>query len=301
MVISQSQTILRDRAKKKKAAQAVATAEGRKEGEVTQGVGGPVVRTPEQQKKFSEEAKGFQGEQRTPEREAEFRGIADPKAAANIQSAIGKIGVDTNTPQQIPVDDKGQPIQELAGDGTPLLSGSVSPVTPSDVSTVAGVGGVGKIAAGVGVMVGGKLLSKPLLSSVAKAGATSSRGLLGRVGLGLFGASGLGGVVKFSRTSVKNEAGAQVTASTKNISDIIAGVKAGLYADNPMEAVEMFNIELQNIARAEKTLQQLRNSPIDKLKFLSSGAATELAQIEGFRRMQPQIQEQLAIALAGAI
>lgn len=77
MVVSQSQTRLRQKAEKDKSRKNLATAQGKVEGSA-QDPSGNTIRTPEQQKDFSEKAKEFQGEQRTPERDLEFQQAQDP-------------------------------------------------------------------------------------------------------------------------------------------------------------------------------------------------------------------------------
>ena len=97
------QDVIRRQAQEKQARMDKATAEGRVEGQVTD-ASGRIIRTPEQQKEFTERAKEFKGEEEKARsftgRAAEFQALADPKRAAEIKAIENAPAPDFDIPSQ---------------------------------------------------------------------------------------------------------------------------------------------------------------------------------------------------------
>ena len=317
MAPSNSQKVLVDRAKKKKARMAdpvnLNDPSKPKLPERTE---------PERQasQKAFDERKKFEGEvpeNQTPERRAEQEQTQDPEGFAKKQEAIGQINKTMSPQEQV----------ELNLKKPDFLPGVLDGKTPQDIIGLAGVAGTegqptvkeslatgvkaaGILAAGAGVIAAGTSaaflgnIARVLPSRVGVQAATNTASTA-RVGSkvfnSLFGGSLVTGAIKLSRTQDKTEATTNVTNSISNINSIIGGVEKGLYLDNPTLAVQLYNQELQNILRSEKTLHALKSSPFEKVKIFSAGAGAGLADIEAFRRLQGQYEQRLTIALGGAI
>ena len=305
------QDVIRRQAQEKQARMDKAKDEGRVEGQVTNAKG-EVIRTPEQQKEFTERAREFRDEEVRPERAREFRALADPKRAAEVESAVSQIGKEKPQEEQVQKTLKGGEQIIINAEGKRVLrmpDGRDLPINtlgaPTDETNAAvdkGLQTAVQIAAApILITAGGALLSTGSIGASAAANTVKSVGLGTKVFGGLFGATAITGAVKLSRTQDKTEATTQITNSITNINDIITAVQEGLYADNPMLAVEMFNAELQNIARNEKTLYALSRSPFEKVKVFSSGAGAGLANVEAFRRIQNQYELRLQNALGALI
>ena len=164
---------------------------------------------------------------------------------------------------------------------------------PEQVTKKNFVEGIKKEIAPTAVGVGAGALTGAVAGAAGGALVGGVGAIPGAIGGAVVGATG-GLITKISTEKRQNvkEAFRNYTTARLNMNVILAGARSG---DIPPEiAVELWDVELQNIRTAKRLLKQETHN---ELKKFLSGGMDELIEIESFERRLPLLNSYLDIAI----